>query len=43
MGREMGLADQPLIIAAVNHMKQNGYTLRSLVEFITMSNEFANR
>ena len=43
MGREMGLADQPLIIAAANHMKQNGYTLRSLVEFITMSNEFANR
>ncbi len=43
MGREMGLADQPLIIAAANHMKQNGYTLRSLVEFITMSNQFANR
>jgi hypothetical protein len=43
MGREMGLADQPLIIAAVDHMKQNKYTLRSLVEFITMSNEFANR
>lgn len=42
-GREMGLADQPTIRAAVEHMKQNQYTVRSLVKFIINSEAFTTR
>lgn len=40
LGRELGIADQPTIKAAVAHTKQNGYTLRSLIQFIAASEPF---
>lgn len=43
LGREIGLADRPTIEAAVAHMKKNGRTLRSLVEFVTTSEAFLHR
>jgi len=43
LGREMGLADQPGIDAAVAHAKQNGNTLRSVLEFITDSGPFTSK
>ena len=43
LGRELGVADQPQIKAAVAHMKQNKYTLRSLIQFIATSEMFRNK
>jgi hypothetical protein len=40
LGRELGVADRPLVAAAVRHMKANGRTIRSLVEFIVASPAF---
>ena len=40
LGRELGLADQPLVTKAVAHMNQNGRTLRSLIEYIALSEAF---
>ena len=42
-GREMGLADQPVVTAAVDEMKQNEYTLRSLLKAIVASRGFAEK
>jgi mono/diheme cytochrome c family protein len=42
-GREMGVADRPLISAAVAHMQRSGRTVRSLVEFIVLSQPFRSR
>lgn len=42
-GREMGLADQPAVKAAVAQMKQQNYSLRSLVKFVVTSSEFSTR
>jgi hypothetical protein len=40
LGREMGLADQPTVKAAVAHMEANGKTLRSLVQFVATCDPF---
>lgn len=40
LGRELGLADRPLVQKAVAHMKQNGRTVRSLIEFTVQSGAF---
>lgn len=42
-GRELGLADQPTVKAAVVHLKQNRYTIRSLLEFIVASEPFSTK
>ena len=42
-GRELGLSDQPTVKAAVTDMKTHGYTLRSLVKFIVVSEAFSLR
>lgn len=42
-GREMGLADQPTIKAAVAQMKQQKHTVRSLIKFVVTSPEFSSR
>lgn len=42
-GRELGLADQPMVKAAVANMKQNRYTLRSLLKFIVASEPFQTK
>ena len=43
LGREPGLADQKTVSAAVLHMKQNGRTLRSLIQFVCTSPQFNHR
>jgi mono/diheme cytochrome c family protein len=43
LGRELGIADQPAIKAAVAHTKKNGYTLRSLIQFIVTSESFGSK
>ncbi len=43
LGRELGLADQPTVKAAVEHMKQNGKTLRSLIRFVATSELFESK
>ncbi len=43
LGRELGVADQPQIKAAVEHVKQNKYTLRSLIAFIVTSESFGTK
>jgi hypothetical protein len=40
LGRELSVADRPLVKNAVTHMKKNNYTLRALIEFVTTSEEF---
>ena len=42
-GRELGLADQPTVKAAVADMKSHGYPLRSLVKFVVVSEAFSLR
>ncbi|HUQ70582.1 MAG TPA: DUF1592 domain-containing protein [Planctomycetaceae bacterium] len=42
-GRELGLADQPTVKAAVVEMKRNQYTLRSLLKFIVSSEAFTTK
>ena len=42
-GRELGLADQPTVKAAVADMKSQGYTLRSLVKYVVVSEVFSTR
>lgn len=43
LGRELGVADQPTVKAAVAHTKKNGYTLRSLIQFIVFSEAFSSK
>jgi hypothetical protein len=43
LGRELALADQPTVKAAVDHLKQNGRTLRSLIKFVAVSEPFESR
>ena len=43
MDRELGLADQPIVKSAVAKMKQNGYTLRSLIQSIVASEPFTTK
>lgn len=43
LGRELGIADQPTVKAAVAHTKKNGYTLRSLIQFIVTSESFGSK
>lgn len=43
LGRELGVADQATVKAAVEHAKKNGYTMRSLLQFITSSELFGTK
>ena len=43
LGRELGYADEPTINSAVEHMKQNGNTLRSLIHHIVSSELFRSK
>ena len=43
LGRELGIADQPTIKAAVAHTKKNNHTLRSLIQFIVTSESFGSK
>lgn len=43
LGRELGLADQPTVKAAVTHMKANGKTLRSLLQFVATCEPFESK
>ena len=43
LGRELGVADQPTVKAAVEHSKKNGYTMRSLLQFIVTSEMFGTK
>jgi len=43
LGRELGLADQVTVKAAVAHMKQNGRTLKSLIRFVATSEPFETK
>ena len=40
LGRELGFSDAEHVQGAVEHLKDNGYTLRSLVKFIAGSELF---
>ncbi len=41
LGRELGLADRPLVAGVVGTMKQDGATLRNLIKAIVTSDAFA--
>ncbi|MBC8114140.1 MAG: DUF1588 domain-containing protein, partial [Candidatus Saccharimonas sp.] len=43
LGRELGVADQPQIKAAVESTKQNKYMLRSLIQFVVTSEAFGTK
>ncbi len=43
LGRELGLADQPTVKAAVAHLKANGKTLRSLIQFVAACEPFETK
>lgn len=43
LGREITLADQPQLDAAVRHMQANGRTIRSLLHFIATSEPFQTK
>lgn len=43
LGREMGITDRPQIEAAVQFMKENDRTLRSLIHWIVLSDEFQQK
>lgn len=43
LGREVGLADQPLVKGAVAAMKAEKYTLRSLVRYVVLSEAFESK
>ncbi len=43
LGRELGVADQPMVHAAALHVKANQYSLRSLIEFIVQSDAFGKK
>ncbi len=43
LGRELGLADQPQVKLAVAHVKNNRYTLRSMIQFIATSEPFGTK
>jgi len=43
VGRELGVADQPFVDAAIAQMKENQYTLRSLIYYIVTSKPFLTK
>jgi hypothetical protein len=43
LGRELGFADEPRLDDAVEHMRQNGKTLRSLIHHIVSSDAFGSK
>lgn len=43
LGRELRIADQPQVQAAVQHTQRNGHTLRSLIHFIAASESFGTK
>ncbi|YCM46564.1 DUF1592 domain-containing protein [Verrucomicrobiaceae bacterium 227] len=43
LGREMGYSDKPHLDAAIAHLKENKYTLRSLIHFIITSEPFLTK
>jgi len=40
LGRELGVVDRPSVDAAVEHMRANGGTLRSLIQYVVASESF---
>ena len=43
LGRELGVADQPHVDAAVVHIRKNGNTLRALIRFVVESEPFGTK
>lgn len=43
LGRELGVADNPTVDQAVTEIKQNDYTLRSLIKFVVLSEPFQSK
>ena len=43
LGRELGFADPPAVRGYVADMKRSGYTLRSLIEAIVVSDPFLTK
>jgi hypothetical protein len=43
LGRELGLADRPLVAGAVETMKQDRPTLRNLIKALVTSHAFATK
>ncbi|MCH9793377.1 MAG: DUF1585 domain-containing protein, partial [Planctomycetes bacterium] len=43
LGRELGIADNPTIDQAATEIKNNNYTLRSLIKFIVLSEPFLSK
>ena len=43
LGRELGVADTPFVDAAVAAMKENDYTIRSLIHYIATSQPFLTK
>ena len=43
VGRELGVADAPFVAEAVAKMKENNYTLRSLIHYIATSKPFLTK
>lgn len=43
LGRELGLADQPTVQSAVTTMRQQEYTVRSLIQFIVQHDAFTTK
>ena len=43
LGRELGIADRVHVDAAVQHLKENGDTLNSLVTFVVTSKPFSQK
>jgi len=43
LGRELGFVDRPRVATAVESMKRNKYTLRSLVQAIVASEPFTTK
>ena len=43
LGRQLGFSDRPMVRAAAQAMKKNGYTLRALVQAIAASEAFSTK
>ena len=43
LGRELGVADAPFVDEAIGQMKENDYTLRSLIHNLVTSKPFLTK
>lgn len=43
LGRELGFADRPAVKSSISHMKENGRTIASLIDFIVTSKAFTTK